>query len=80
MNTFPKAMQDMLDKSVADMNIRLMEIIMGVSSVARGNPPRFMTVTEWLSHRNINASDCLDYPNARTAYEILNSPLGKALE
>lgn len=38
-----------------------------------------MTVTEWLLRKNISESDRLAYPNARTAYEILTSPLAKEL-
>ena len=38
-----------------------------------------MTVDEWLSRKNISEADALAYPNARTAYELQQSPLGKAL-
>ena len=38
-----------------------------------------VTVDEWLSRKNISEADALAYPNARTAYELQQSPLGKAL-
>lgn len=38
-----------------------------------------MTVTSWLSRQNITEYDILTYPNAKTAADIKNSPLYKAL-
>lgn len=38
-----------------------------------------MTVTDWCNRENISEDDLLAYPNARTAYEIQQSPLAKAL-
>lgn len=60
--------------------IRNLEIFSGVSSIVRGNPPKLMTVNEWLSRKNISSNDILFYPNAKTAAEIKASPLYKALE
>lgn len=39
-----------------------------------------MTVAQWLTSTYLTEVNALVYPNARTAYEIQNSPLGKALE
>lgn len=47
--------------------------------VLNGMGGKYMTVTEWLSRQNISDADTLAYPNARTAYDIRNSPLGKAM-
>lgn len=38
-----------------------------------------MTVEEWLLYGEVHESLCLQYPNARTAYEINTSPLWQEL-
>ncbi len=38
-----------------------------------------MTEEQWNNTNNISEADALAYPNARTAYELQQSPLAKAL-
>lgn len=72
MSAFPKAIQAKVDAAVKQMQRRLEQSLRGYDV--------HMTVAEWLSCQNISDAEILAYPNARTAYDIRNSPLGKALE
>lgn len=77
MSTFVKVTKTAVD-AMNEKILQRLEQLSGLSSIARGDPPP-VTVADWLAQGNISASDCIAYPNARIAYEILNSPLGKAL-
>lgn len=76
-NTHITAHQEMIkvlvDEHMKAMSQRWSDILI------LGQDRSDMTVEHWLSVYNISKSDCLAYPNARTAYEIQTSPLAKEL-